>query len=142
MVCRYCKFSFIPIALTSNAFTSVTSTSSLNIPPSPPPEPDGTAVIVSEWLGAIDRARELAITQQSYNGSYSGDSTFNDLSSQISSPTGSTLGGADFGGDGALDGVNIPSAVRLRKDEDTESLRKGRKRFSRRQSKGGLAAVF
>ena len=97
---------------------------------------------MSEWLGAIDRARELAITQQSYNGSYSGDSTFNDLSSQISSPTGSTLGGADFGGDGSLDGVNIPSAVRLRKDEDSESLRKGRKRFSRRQSKGGLAAVF
>jgi 3-phosphoinositide dependent protein kinase-1 len=90
----------------------------------------------------IDRARELAIAQQSFTGSYSGDSTFNDLSSQISSPTGSTLGGTEFGGDGALEGVNIPSAIRLRKDDDAESLRKGRKRFSRRQSKGGLAAVF
>jgi len=111
-------------------------------PPSPPPEPDGTAVVASEWMVVIDRARELAIAQQSFTGSYSGDSTFNDLSSQISSPTGSTLGGTEFAGEGALDGVNIPSAIRLRKDDDAESLRKGRKRFSRRQSKGGLAAVF
>jgi len=68
-----------------------------------------------------------------------------DMSSQISSPAGSSYGvgdGAYFGDDAALDGVNIPSTSRLRKEEDSESLRKGRKRFSRRQSKGGLAAVF
>jgi 3-phosphoinositide dependent protein kinase-1 len=98
-----------------------------------------------EWLETINRARELAFTQQSLTGSYSGDSTLNDLSSQISSPTGSTLGGADGGlysSDGTLDGVNIPSSRALRVDDDTDSVRKGRKRFSRRQSKGGLAAVF
>jgi hypothetical protein len=77
------------------------------------------------------------------NGSYSGDSALDMSSSRISSPGGSSFGGGDngyFGSD--IEGVNIPSTSRLRKEEDAESLRKGRKRFSRRQSKGGLAAVF
>jgi hypothetical protein len=69
-----------------------------------------------------------------------------EMTSQIPSPAGSSLAGADGGfmdSDAALalEGVNIPSSSRLRED-DVESLRKGRKRFSRRQSKGGLAAVF
>lgn len=88
-----------------------------------------------EWVEAIERAKDFVISQSLQN-SYSGDSTLNDLSSQLSSPT-STLGrDADF------DGVNIPSA-RLRKGEhgDNESI-KGRKRFSKRHSKNGLAAVF
>lgn len=98
-------------------------------------------------MDILARARELALTQQSLTGSYSGDSALDMSSSRISSPGGSSFGGgADngyFGGpDTALDGVNIPSTSRLRKEEDAESLRKGRKRFSRRQSKGGLAAVF
>ena len=122
--------------------------------PSPPPEPDGTAIATQEWLDTITKARELAIMQSQQNGSYSGDSAL-ELSSQISSPAASSLGGGGqlgggtdsgpgdfFGRDSALDGVNIPTTSRLRKEEDSESLRKGRKRFSRRQSKGGLAAVF
>jgi 3-phosphoinositide dependent protein kinase-1 len=96
-------------------------------------------------MDTLARARELALTQQSLTGSYSGDSALDMSSSRISSPGGSSFGGGDngyFGSDTALDGVNIPSTSRLRKEEDAESLRKGRKRFSRRQSKGGLAAVF
>jgi hypothetical protein len=70
-----------------------------------------------------------------------------EISSQMPSPAGSSLAGTDaafLDADAALalEGVNIPSSSRLRKEDDTESLRKGRKRFSRRQSKGGLAAVF
>jgi 3-phosphoinositide dependent protein kinase-1 len=89
----------------------------------------------SHHLLTADQARELAISQ-SLTNSYSGDSTFNDLSSTVSSPA-STLGG-----DGALDGVNIP-AQRLRKDHEADNVSlKGRKRFSKRHSKNGLAAVF
>jgi hypothetical protein len=71
-----------------------------------------------------------------------------EMTSQMPSPSGSSFGGVEpayFDADAsmALDGVNIPSSsTRFRKEDDAESLRKGRKRFSRRQSKGGLAAVF
>lgn len=116
-------------------------------------DPDGSMYAAKEWLETIDKARkrskmrsshhsltadqarELAISQ-SLTNSYSGDSTFNDLSSTVSSPA-STLGG-----DGALEGVNIP-AQRLRKDHEADNVSlKGRKRFSKRHSKNGLAAVF
>jgi 3-phosphoinositide dependent protein kinase-1 len=104
-------------------------------PKATPIDPDGSLYGAQEWMDAIERAREFAISQSIAN-SYSGDSAFNDLGSTLSSPT-STLGG-----DNTLDGVNIPTA-RLRKGEmgDQESL-KGRKRFSKRNSKNGLAAVF
>ena len=104
-------------------------------PKATPSDPDGSMYGAQEWMDAIERAREFAISQSMAN-SYSGDSAFNDLGSTLSSPT-STLGG-----DNTLDGVNIPTA-RLRKGEmgDQESL-KGRKRFSKRHSKNGLAAVF
>jgi 3-phosphoinositide dependent protein kinase-1 len=152
-------------------------------PTSPLPEPDGTAIVAQEWLDSLAKAKELAITQQSLTGSYSGDSTLELSSSQIPSPAGSTLGGGPTGlgavaasssadhlhlhhlhhqhpatafytaGAAAdavsLDGVNVPTGSRgtaaaggLRANDDADSLRKGRKRFSRRQSKGGLAAVF
>lgn len=73
-----------------------------------------------EWIETIERAKDFAIGQ-SLTNSYSGDSTFNDLSSTLSSPT-STLGNNE-----ALEGVNIPTAGRLRKGEmgDGESI-KGR----------------
>lgn len=96
-------------------------------------DPDGSKYSTQEWLEAIDQSRDYAISQSLAN-SYSGDSTLNDFNSSLSSPT-STLGG-----DSALEGVNIPTARHLRK-EDNESL-KGRKRFSKRHSKNGLAAVF
>ena len=98
-------------------------------------DPDGSKYSTQEWLDSIERAKEIAISQSMTN-SYSGDSTFNDLSSTLSSPT-STLGG-----DAAFDGVNIPTSRHLRKEHgDNESI-KGRKRFSKRHSTNGLAAVF
>jgi len=102
-------------------------------------DPDGSMYSAREWLDAINRAKDFAISQ-SLTNSYSGDSTFNDLSSTLSSPS-STLGG-----DGALDTVSTLASRHLRKDPssdrgDGDSL-KGRKRFSKRHSKNGLAAVF
>ncbi|KAF1989535.1 Pkinase-domain-containing protein [Aulographum hederae CBS 113979] len=96
-------------------------------------DPDGSVYSTQEWLDSIERAKDFALSE-TLASSYSNDSQFNDLSSAISSPT-STLGGD-------IDGVNIPTA-RLRKHDqgDTESI-KGRKRFSKRHSKNGLAAVF
>jgi len=98
-------------------------------------DPDGSMYSAQEWVQTIEQAKDFVISQ-SLTHSYSGDSALNDLNSALSSPS-STLGG-----DTALDGVNIPT-VRLRKGEhgDTESI-KGRKRFSKRHSKNGLAAVF
>ncbi|KAF2096957.1 Pkinase-domain-containing protein [Rhizodiscina lignyota] len=111
-------------------------------------DPDGSKYSTAEWMDSLERARDLALSH-SLSNSYSGDSGLNDLSSTMSSPN-STLGVQD-----QIEGVNIPIGTRhlMRKkdrrdetDNDGESVRslggKGRKRFSRRQSKNGLAAVF
>ncbi|KAF2091985.1 Pkinase-domain-containing protein [Saccharata proteae CBS 121410] len=86
-------------------------------------DPEGSKYSAQEWLDTVEQAKEFAISQQMVN-SYSSD-TFNELSSSLSN------------------GVNVPSSRgHLRKDPgDSESM-KGRKRFSRRHSKNGLAAVF
>ncbi|KAJ4360564.1 serine/threonine protein kinase [Didymosphaeria variabile] len=101
-------------------------------PKSTTSDPNGSKFYTQEWLDSIEQARDYAISQSMTN-SYSGDSTLNDLNSALSSPT-STLGG-----DSALEGVNIPTTRMLRKEQaDSDSL-KGRKRFSKRHSKNGLA---
>jgi 3-phosphoinositide dependent protein kinase-1 len=97
-------------------------------------DPDGSKYSCQEWMDTIERAKELAISQSMTN-SYAGDSAFSDLNSSITSPA------ATLGGD-ALDGVNIPTARHLRKNQDDTDSIKGRKRFSKRHSKNGLAAVF
>ncbi|KAI9846708.1 MAG: pkb-activating kinase-like protein [Sclerophora amabilis] len=96
-----------------------------------------------EWLETIDRAKEMAISQSmAKNSSYTGDDAFKELSSSLSSPA-STLGG-DVGMSVDPTG-STTSSGRLSKSQqasnDTESI-KGRKRFSKRHSKNGLAAVF
>ncbi|KAL5440063.1 hypothetical protein PMIN06_009752 [Paraphaeosphaeria minitans] len=101
-------------------------------PKSTTSDPNGSKFYTQEWLDSIEQARDYAISQSMTN-SYSGDSTLNDLNSALSSPS-STLGG-----DSALEGVNIPATRMLRKEQaDSDSL-KGRKRFSKRHSKNGLA---
>lgn len=105
-------------------------------PKATPSDPEGSKYTAQEWLDALEQAKDFA-NSQSMASSYSGDSAFNELSSTISSPS-STLGG-----DSALDGVNIPTSRHLRKgDHDDSGSIKGRKRFSKRHSKNGLAAVF
>ena len=92
-------------------------------------------------MDAVEQAREVAIATSMTN-SYSGESMLNDFNaSTLSSPADS------LGGDAAMP-LSGPSASErhglrhtLRKNTDEESL-KGRKRFSKRHSKSGLAAVF
>jgi 3-phosphoinositide dependent protein kinase-1 len=99
-------------------------------PKSTTSDPNGSKYSTQEWLESIEQARDFA---QSMATSYTGDAALNDLSSSLTTPT-STLGG-----DSALEGVNIPTSRHLRKEHgDADSL-KGRKRFSKRHSKNGLA---
>jgi 3-phosphoinositide dependent protein kinase-1 len=106
-----------------------------------------TAVSTQDWLETLDRAKELAAAQDlqsAYNteGPYNAEESFNISSSALSSHA-STL-------DHHVQDVNPaePSTHHgrgtLHKQHagaDSESI-KGRKRFSKRQSKSGLAAVF
>lgn len=101
-------------------------------PKSTTSDPDGSKYGTQEWIDSIDNAREYALSQ-SMASSYTVDASLNDLGSSMSSPT-STLGG-----DSALEGVNIPTARHLRKDQSDVDSMKGRKRFSKRHSKNGLA---
>ncbi|CAO2655987.1 Nn.00g047900.m01.CDS01 [Neocucurbitaria sp. VM-36] len=108
-------------------------------PKSTTSDPDGSKYSSQEWLDSIEQARDYAFSQTMSNSAYAGDAALNELGSTLSTPT-STLGE-----DSALEGVNIPTARHghghghLRKDHgDTDSL-KGRKRFSKRHSKNGLA---
>jgi 3-phosphoinositide dependent protein kinase-1 len=95
-------------------------------------DPDGSKYSSQEWLDSIDNAREYALSQ-SMTSSYAGDASLNELNSSMSSPA------STIGGDSALEGVNIPTARHLRKDHGDVDSMKGRKRFSKRHSKNGLA---
>ncbi|KZF25249.1 Pkinase-domain-containing protein [Xylona heveae TC161] len=103
-------------------------------------DPNSTATSAREWLDTLERAKEIA-TSRSMANSYSGEDAFKDLlPSGVPSPA-STMGeDPKLGYDGAP-----ASTGRLTKSQggsgDSEST-KGRKRFSKRQSKSGLAAVF
>ena len=98
-----------------------------------------TAAAAQEWIDAIERAKELAISQNVTN-SYSGDDTFKDLQSGLPSPA-STL---DLATERRADGnTNHAGRHTLQKHGNGEAeTPKGFKRFSKRQSKQGLAAVF
>ncbi|KAJ5130477.1 uncharacterized protein N7515_006516 [Penicillium bovifimosum] len=94
-----------------------------------------TAVQVQEWLDALDRSREMAAQQQSAGFS---DDAFH--SSGFPSPA-NTL---DRTSEMQKDDKGPPPSGRnhlVKQQGDNEST-KGRKRFSKRHSKNGLAAVF
>ncbi|KAJ5795537.1 uncharacterized protein N7518_004077 [Penicillium psychrosexuale] len=96
-----------------------------------------TAIQVQEWLDALDRSREMS---QEQSAGFS-DDAFRDLSSGFPSPA-NTL---DRTSDMQKDDRGPPSSGRnhLVKQQATDSeSTKGRKRFSKRHSKNGLAAVF
>ncbi|KAJ5105890.1 Serine/threonine-protein kinase PKH2 [Penicillium alfredii] len=99
-----------------------------------------TAVSAQEWLDALDRAREMAATQQT-SGPYSADDAFRDLSSGFSSHANTLDRGSEPQTESS--GPPPPSRHTLVKHQATDSeSTKGKKRFSRRHSKNGLAAVF
>ncbi|KAL8825013.1 MAG: hypothetical protein Q9170_007963 [Blastenia crenularia] len=93
---------------------------------------DGSATSASaqEWLDAIERAREMAAYQSTSN-SYGGEDALKEMQSGPSSST------------RALDLESVESRNTLQKPIPSESESfMGRKRFSKRQSKSGLSAVF
>lgn len=97
-------------------------------------DPDGSKYSTKEWIENIDWSRELAVSHN-IQTSYSGDSVFNELGSSASSPVSTS----------ATDATERPVHHRqtLKKEQGDGDSLKGRKhRFSKRQSKSGLAAVF
>jgi 3-phosphoinositide dependent protein kinase-1 len=102
---------------------------------------DSSKTIPEEWIESIERAKELAISQNML-GPYSGDAGFN-MSSSVSSPT-STLGGGiasiypeGFSVTDRSGRKNISKSQASLQEDSTK-----RHRFSKRSSKNGLAAVF
>ena len=102
---------------------------------------DASRTTPEEWIESIERAKELAISQNML-GSYSSDTGF-DMSSSVSSPT-STLGGGiasiypeGFSVADRSGRKNISKSQASLQEDSTK-----RHRFSKRQSKNGLAAVF
>lgn len=101
-----------------------------------------TAVSTQEWLDTIDRAKEVAISQSS-NNSYSNDS-LNYSPSAFSSHANTLDRSMDIEGNpnpGSQANTTRNTLVKNPSSNDAESI-KARKRFSKRQSKSGLAAVF
>ncbi|KAI9852934.1 MAG: 3-phosphoinositide dependent protein kinase-1 [Thelocarpon superellum] len=96
-------------------------------------EPEVAMTAAQEWIDTIDRAKEIA-TSQSQANSYSGDDAFRDLNAAFSSPS-RTPG---FESSSTIDDMNgLVGAHDLPLEPP-----KARKRFSKRQSKSGLTAVF
>ncbi|KAM0718448.1 hypothetical protein Q7P37_005518 [Cladosporium fusiforme] len=102
-------------------------------------DPAGSKYSTQEWLDSVEQAREIALSHsESLLNS-------NGLASSISSPADS-LGG-DAAGGPSVSVVNPSGRQTLRKEKDDGEgggvgTTKGRKRFSKRHSKSGLAAVF
>lgn len=103
-----------------------------------PNDPMATANSAQDWLETIERAKEMAISQSLQN-SYSGEDAFNVPSSALSSHASTLDRRADFNPE-ASSGPRGHLA-KNHSGADTESI-KGRRRFSKRTSKNGLAAVF
>lgn len=114
---------------------------------------DPTRSSPEEWIDSIEQAKDFAISQ-SMTHSYNSDSGF-DMPSNRSSPS-STLMGGDAGGRGLgmvygaegreqAEGFNGDRVGRNHLTKSQASLgddSRKQSRFSKRQSKGGLATVF
>lgn len=87
-----------------------------------------------EWLDIIHEVKESAPLQRQTTDPYS-DSGLSGISPAMSNP--SAAGDQD-------DTARAPEVLRktLRKEPTDDDSLKGRKRFSKRHSKNGLAAVF
>lgn len=101
-----------------------------------------TAVSAQEWLDALVRAREIAISLQNSGNNYSADDSLNLSSSGLSSHASTIDQPTDLSPHSAGHGHSGRAILHKQQSGgDAESL-KGRKRFSKRQSKSGLTAVF
>ncbi|KAL9037155.1 MAG: hypothetical protein Q9180_003882 [Flavoplaca navasiana] len=93
-------------------------------------DPSTSSASAQEWLDAIERAREMAAFHSTSN-SYSSEDAFKELQSGPSSSS-RTLD---------LDSAESRNTLQKPASSESESFM-SRKRFSKRQSKSGLSAVF
>lgn len=91
---------------------------------------------VREWMDAVEQAKEFATAQAANNTQYASDDALNMASSGMSASS-SISQTAELSQVTSSHG----RATLQKSPGDNESL-KGRKRFSKRQSKSGLTAVF
>ncbi len=98
-----------------------------------------SAVSTNEWLEALERAKAIADEQEA-NNAYNGDDAFNISSSALSSSA-NTLDQASDISPSSLSHVRA-TLHKQHSGNEVDSTKGGRKRFSKRQSKSGLAAVF
>ncbi|KAH8695510.1 putative serine/threonine protein kinase [Talaromyces proteolyticus] len=96
------------------------------------------ATSTQEWIDALDRAKDIAMSQQS--STYSADE-YRDLSSAFSSQANTIDHSSEFHHQNESGAVSGRTTLQKHQAGDTESI-KGKKRFSKRHSKNGLAAVF
>ena len=115
-----------------------------------------TSASAQEWLDIIDRSRDIAFSQSlstNINPNYTDNDTLSDLQSgkptsaralDLDSP-GPSMGDGGGGGRHKLE-KQAPGGLTADRAEVEEErggfMGVGRKRFSKRQSKSGLAAVF
>jgi 3-phosphoinositide dependent protein kinase-1 len=95
-------------------------------------DPTSAQPYAQEWLDTIESAKDLAISQNLTN-TYSSEDAFN--TSNMSSPSSTLVGDTGL----PFDGMGRNGKNQL---ADGEASTKSRKRFSKRHSKSGLAAVF
>jgi 3-phosphoinositide dependent protein kinase-1 len=95
---------------------------------------------VDDWIESLERAKELAISQNLV-GSYSSDNGFGDMSSSMSSPA-STMGGRAALGEGYSISDRSGRNQLTKSQASLEDTNVKRNRFSKRQSKNGLGAAF
>ncbi|KAK0612822.1 kinase-like domain-containing protein [Bombardia bombarda] len=98
---------------------------------------DGAKSSVDDWIDSLERAKDLALSQN-LAGSYSSDNGFGDMSSSMSSPA-STMGGRASRPEGFAisDRTGRNQLTKSQASlEDTSNVK--RNRFSKRQSKNGL----
>jgi len=100
----------------------------------------GSRTTPEEWIETVESAKDFAMSQNML-GSYSSDNAFAEMSSSVSSPT-STLGGGSIYPEGfsVTDRNGRRNLTKSQASLPDDAPKKHR--FSKRQSKNGLAAVF
>jgi 3-phosphoinositide dependent protein kinase-1 len=96
---------------------------------------------VDDWIESLERAKDLAISQNLV-GSYNSDTGFGDMSSSMSSPS-STMGGrANFSEGYSINDRSGRNHLNKSQASLDQEVNVKRNRFSKRQSKNGLGAAF
>lgn len=102
-------------------------------------DPMASAISTNEWLETLERAKAIA-NEQAANNAYNVDDSFNISNSALSS-SGNTIDQASDVSPSSMTHVRA-TLHKQHSGNEIDSVKGGRKRFSKRQSKSGLTAVF